>query len=668
MKLVASVALACALIACGDDDGGAKQTMDASRPARDDAGRGPGNTASDASAIHDAGSDAAALDASLASSRICSADGFCWELPTPQGETLRAAWAAAPDDAWAVGDGGVVLHYDGRVFTAAETGTDRDLLAVHGSAADDVWAVGKGGVVLHFDGKAWSTTDLGPLIDASGGAMTGDLDGVFAAASDAVWAVGHSGVTAVIAHYDGEQWTNPVLAMPTDRVLRAVWGSSREHVWAVGDGGTILKLEGGQWSADKSPTGAALASVHGLSDHDVWAVGAKGSAVHWNGTDWKAVNTMIASDLTCVRVDVDSEPPSLDAAMATPEALPADAGADAGPPPAPMGPWLVWTFSADGRVFRYNGTQWASLPTGTTLPLRSAARLDAGELLAVGERGQLLRFSGDGRENLSHGSLRNHLALWGDGEELWMVGDEIAHREHDVWTAIDSPSDRSLYGVWGDGDGLWAVGTAGTVLRYEHGEAHLVDVPAARDVWLRGVWGAGSSLWIVGHGGLALTSAAGGFLAIDTKVKSNLFDVWGDADDRFWAVGEGGIVLRWDGAAWLKVPTGPMGGVVQSLRAVWGSGDDDVWIVGSESTILRWNGKRFDDYSRKQHYSLNDVWGQSPDDVYAVGSGGIILHYDGKDWTELESGTHSSLESVFGDARGRVFAAGIDGVVLVRER
>jgi hypothetical protein len=373
--------------------------------------------------------------------------------------------------------------------------------------------------------------------------------------------------------------------------------------------------------------------------------------------------------LHAVRVDIDTEPPAMDAGTSTPEPepMPIDAGADAGPPPAPQGPWLCWAFGEAGRVYRFNGTLWVELPSGSELPLHGAARIEQGELLGVGERGQITRFAGDARQSLSQGSRRNHLGLWSDGETLWAVGDEIVRRDASGWSVLERPIDRSLYGVWGDEDGLWAVGTGGTIVRLADGELHALDVAATGGSWLRAVWGAGDSMWIVGHGGLALVNAAGGFLAVDTPVRANLLDVWGHADDLFWAVGEGGTVLRWDGMAWLQVPTGPMGGVVQNLRAVWGSAADDVWVVGTESTILHWDGQRFESLARGESYSLNDVWGRSADEIYAVGTGGVALRYDGSEWTALATGTTSSLQSVFGDDEGRVFAAGLDGVVLVRE-
>lgn len=653
MKLAASLCVLVLLAACGDDD--------ASAP---DSGPRKHRDAGD-------GDDAGAADGGKktepdAAPPVCSSDGFCWELPQPQGETLRAVWSAAPNDVWAVGDGGVVLHYDGANYRGENIDTTQDLLAIHGSAANDVWAVGKGSKLLHYDGEHWNVQDLGSLIDASGGAGTGVLYGVFAAAPDAVWAVGHTGVGALIIHYDGSSWSSQPLAMATPQPLRAIWGFGTDKLWAVGDAGAIRSFDGAQWNADKSPTGAALSSVHGLAAHDVWAVG-EGIAVHWNGTTWSNANQGLSGTLYALRVDIAAPPPVMDAGVPMPAPMPMDAGADAGPK-EPEGPWSVWAFGEKGHVFRYNGSVWAPLASGTELPLYAATRLAEHTFLAVGEHGQVSRFEADSRRNLSAGSHRNHLAMWGDGKTTWVVGDEIVRRDASGWTSLPRPVERALYGVWGDASGVWAVGTAGAVVRYENGMLQARDVNAAADAWLHAVWGTSSAVWIVGDGGLALVAAAGSFIKVPTPVKSNLTDVWGIADDVFWTVGDGGTVLRWDGMAWLRVPTGPMGGTIQNLRAVWGSGENDVWVVGTEATILHWDGQRFSTLSKDAHYSLNDVWGRGRDEVYAVGSGGVALRWDGGQWNELHTGTSSSLQAVFGDDQGRVFAAGLDGVVLVLPR
>jgi hypothetical protein len=41
------------------------------------------------------------------------------------------------------------------------SGTTDYLLAVWGSASDDVFAVGEGGLILHYDGASWSAMASG---------------------------------------------------------------------------------------------------------------------------------------------------------------------------------------------------------------------------------------------------------------------------------------------------------------------------------------------------------------------------------------------------------------------------------------------------------------------------------------------------------------------------
>src|SRR4051812_1884482 len=108
MKLATWLCLLCALAAHGC--AGADKS-----PATPEAGKAGSSGAGGRHAIdeEDAGPHDAGTGMKPLASHVCSVDGFCWELPTPQGETLRAARASAADNLWAVGDGGVALHYDG---------------------------------------------------------------------------------------------------------------------------------------------------------------------------------------------------------------------------------------------------------------------------------------------------------------------------------------------------------------------------------------------------------------------------------------------------------------------------------------------------------------------------------------------------------------------------
>ena len=605
---------------------------------------------------------------------LCNAGGFCWEAPWPQGETLRAAWAASPSDVWLVGDHGSLLHFDGWRFVAHALEHEPALHAVHGTAADDVWAAGEHGLVSHYDGQRWRSEDLSKLISSADELRNAGLYAVYAAARDAVWAVGHSGAHALVLHYDGNSWTNQLTNMPSEHALRAVWGVSRQRVWATGDKGLILSYDGTSWRSDMSPTQAGLRSIHALDESEVWAVGDKATALRWDGTAWKRANTGLSGALNSVLANHRLPPDMPMAGAGGTAGMPAagSGGTGGAAPMAPEGPWLTYAFGDDGAAFRYNGSVWAAQPNGTDVALLGGARLARDHLIAVGEHGQITRFMNDSRHSLSQGSSRNHLSICRARDAVWAVGDGINTRKLGAgkrWTSVDRPTARALYGVFCGDDTVWAVGAGGNIVRSMDGSFETMPSTAAAGTWLRAVHGAGNSLWIVGDAGFALTAAAGGFVKVATPVRSALLDVWGDADNQFWAVGEAGVVLRWDGMSWIKVPTGPMQGVTRDLRAVWGSAANDIWVGGTDNTLLHWDGQRFEatELDTDTSFALNDIWGRSQNDVYAVGSAGLVLHYNGERWTRLQSGTSRALQSISGDAT-HVYVAGLDGVLLVREK
>ncbi|MDZ7643317.1 MAG: PKD domain-containing protein [Woeseiaceae bacterium] len=76
-------------------------------------------------------------------------------------QNLNDVWMASADLAYAVGDAGTVIRYDGNVWSPVDVGTTVQLNAVWGTAPDNVWIAGMSGTVLHFDGSAWSAISIG---------------------------------------------------------------------------------------------------------------------------------------------------------------------------------------------------------------------------------------------------------------------------------------------------------------------------------------------------------------------------------------------------------------------------------------------------------------------------------------------------------------------------
>jgi hypothetical protein len=66
---------------------------------------------------------------------------------TPPG-TLHGVYAAAPNEAWAVGKGGIILAWDGKSWKSTTSPTTNDLYAVWGANEHQIWAVGANNTVL----------------------------------------------------------------------------------------------------------------------------------------------------------------------------------------------------------------------------------------------------------------------------------------------------------------------------------------------------------------------------------------------------------------------------------------------------------------------------------------------------------------------------------------
>ena len=132
-------------------------------------------------------------------------DGTMWtQTPTNFTGTLSGIWGAAPNDIWAVGGSPdappvpTILHWNGSQWSSAQSGTTETgtLFKVWGADATHVYAVGDRGIVLSWDGNMWTQAAR-----ATNGQLVTDCG---TAAND-VWAVGGN-MNAAVLHFDGSQW------------------------------------------------------------------------------------------------------------------------------------------------------------------------------------------------------------------------------------------------------------------------------------------------------------------------------------------------------------------------------------------------------------------------------------------------------------------------------
>jgi hypothetical protein len=152
---------------------------------------------------------------------------------------LECVWANSPSDVFAVGDYGVILHYDGKAWSPMVSGVNVDLGDVWGTSGSDVFVSGWQGTILHYDGKSWS-----PM--SSGTSKT--IYSLWRTPEGDFFAAGEGGT---ILHYDGKAWS--VMASGTSTDLWGPWGTNND-LYAIGKGpNVILHYDGKAWSITNAP-------------------------------------------------------------------------------------------------------------------------------------------------------------------------------------------------------------------------------------------------------------------------------------------------------------------------------------------------------------------------------------------------------------------------------
>lgn len=243
------------------------------------------------------------------------------------------------------------------------------------------------------------------------------------------------------------------------------------------------------------------------------------------------------------------------------------------------------------------------------------------------------------------------------------------------WTTHTTPDDQGNRGLWGSAaNNVYAANHTG-MLRWNGSTwSHVAAVRwrTLHDVWgssAGNVWGVGDKGELVRWDGTAWTLhrydgtsvSARGLGDFDTPARSYaLQGVWGSSSGNVFAVGDSGVVLRYNGTTWTRMTTP----TTAQLTDVWGSGPSDVYATTAAGQLIRFNGSAWSVVPAVQAPgALRSVWGTGSGNVYAVGDGGIVYRYSGGSWQRIRLPTRSALYAVWGTGSSNVFVGGADGAL-----
>jgi len=282
-------------------------------------------------------------------------------------------------NAWAVGDDGTMIEWNGMTWESVMSGTSMHLYGIVMINASLGMAVGgdaDNGVVLLYNEGEWSEMETGLEMNAT-------LFGITASsAGPPVYAVGADGT---ILMWDGLEWTQEM--SPTNNTLRSVaMAHDEDEVWAVGDDGTIINYDGEEWTTMDSPTDYNLNSIVMVDASSGWAVGGEmdtGVIINMVGNTWDVWDKInfggeVDTELGYVADDIN----------ATLNSLSVDTAESA------------WAAGDSGTVLYWGGEDWmGQVDVMDGVNINGIAVIhgaDAGDIYAwaVGDEGEIIAWTG----------------------------------------------------------------------------------------------------------------------------------------------------------------------------------------------------------------------------------------------------------------------------------
>jgi hypothetical protein len=226
------------------------------------------------------GLDATTLFALAESNHLYRITGTTASLETlPSGaDTLVGLGGTPPDQLYAVGASGTVLHFDGTAWQQLDATMFGSSTIFNEVSAQSGHAIAAGllGAVAQLDGSWTESQPLPPPF------TNANLTGTWIAANGdrfvAGISTGQNMPTLAYAHGATGWQPVPATGFPGGTNLRAVWGTSPTDVWAGGDSNKMIHFDGTAGTLEDLPTDVTrIDAIGGDATRDVYAVGASGT-------------------------------------------------------------------------------------------------------------------------------------------------------------------------------------------------------------------------------------------------------------------------------------------------------------------------------------------------------------------------------------------------------
>lgn len=189
-------------------------------------------------------------------------NGVWTDVPTPGDPNTHGCYASASNDVWTWSLGSVT-HWNGGSWSPYEDVLPNTVIwGMWSKNPSEAWLVGGGNNVMHFDGVSWQPVPFPPSVGLT--SVWGDGKGLVYVAGD----------FGSIYRWNGSTWD--AMTSGTTEFLDDIYGLSPKDVWVVGEHGTILHYDGLSWTRSEGGTDVGLRRVRADATH-VWVSGRNGA-------------------------------------------------------------------------------------------------------------------------------------------------------------------------------------------------------------------------------------------------------------------------------------------------------------------------------------------------------------------------------------------------------
>ncbi|TMO28187.1 glycosyl hydrolase [Pseudoalteromonas sp. S4741] len=542
-------------------------------------------------------------------------DSMQWQqMDVPQTLPLHSIWGTSADAIYAVGWMGCIVHYDGKSWQHlhgaevdpntkrfAATVNNTPLFSIAGQANGKAWAVGDEGRIMHFDGAQWSPESAPTRVN---------LRSVICSNGE-VYAAGNEG-TVLRRDQDGQWQLVPcslasgfqtMLALDDDSILLA---GGRYFPKYGGFRGELVLYRNGTFHALDFEQ--ALPRIRSLQHYKggVLITADQGHLYFLKDMRLDKLESNCRHDLmdsvilpTGEAIVVGDFGTIMTAAQDFTHALfipektvqPSDWHTLKAPTDRQL--WgvsegldgSVYVYGEAGTVLNYHNEQWSTLPAPSELAIHCL--VDSGNgLFAAGQFGRIYRYGGE--QWTLHFDLHldiTILGMWAAGpNEIYAVGDEGLVLVFDglSWQRMSSGTKSALYSIWAyDAKHMLAPGDFGLMLRYNGTE------------WTE----------------------------FNIGTENFVYGVWGQALDDIYAVGLSGTLAHFNGHRWQKMATR----VQDDLLAIAGHPEVGAFIAGTKGTILHLQQGLVEKEATDTDHGLRDIIVTQQGQVFAVGDKGTVI-------------------------------------------